>query len=85
MLNHIWFCWFQGFFETSDKFPPYVYSGVASLGDLDKPAMLGLTIREVCEKLTSLCLQRYNRDEASCSFFFFFVLVFWLFRFLVLL
>ncbi|CAL9219705.1 unnamed protein product [Arabidopsis halleri] len=61
----------KGFFETSDKFPPYVYSGVASLGDLDKPAMLGLTIREVCEKLTSLCLQRYNRDEASCSFFLF--------------
>ncbi|EFH38846.1 hypothetical protein ARALYDRAFT_920513 [Arabidopsis lyrata subsp. lyrata] len=36
----------KGFFETSDKFPPYVYSGVASLGDLDQPAMLGLTIRE---------------------------------------
>ncbi|XP_019093191.1 PREDICTED: uncharacterized protein LOC104712103 [Camelina sativa] len=58
----------KGFFETSDKFPPYVYTpGIASLGDLDEPAMLGLTIREVCEKLTSLCLQRYNEDEASLN------------------
>ncbi|KAL1211723.1 hypothetical protein V5N11_023719 [Cardamine amara subsp. amara] len=53
----------KGFFEATDKFPPYVYSGVASLGDLEKPAMLGLTTPEVCEKLTSLCLQRYNEDE----------------------
>ncbi|XP_020886545.1 uncharacterized protein LOC9318483 [Arabidopsis lyrata subsp. lyrata] len=54
----------KGFFETSDKLPPCVYYGVGSLGYLDEPAMLGLTTREVCEKLTtSLCLQRYNEEE----------------------
>ncbi|EFH60770.1 predicted protein [Arabidopsis lyrata subsp. lyrata] len=56
----------KGFFETSDKLPPCVYYGVGSLGYLDEPAMLGLTTREVCEKLTtSLCLQRYNEEEGK--------------------
>ncbi|XP_010485993.1 PREDICTED: uncharacterized protein LOC104764202 [Camelina sativa] len=53
----------KGFFEPSDKFPPYLWAGIATVPGLDDKMRRGITVRQFLANMVSLCLDKYNKEK----------------------
>ncbi|VVA96569.1 unnamed protein product [Arabis nemorensis] len=51
----------KGFFEESDDFPAFLWSGIAPVPDLDEEFDESMTTREFIGNMASVCVEKYNK------------------------
>ncbi|EOA32804.1 hypothetical protein CARUB_v10016115mg [Capsella rubella] len=51
------------FFVSTNKFPPFLWAGIATVPGMDDKLEEGLTVRQFLANMTCLCVDKYNKGK----------------------